>query len=210
MALDPYSLYIDAPTARARPISIAANLPDSFEFSITSDYDTPFASLLQDKVQRFLPGAKIMSQLQTAQIWQGSAPIEISLPILIAADRNPRKEIVDVVADLFSLVLPYRDGRSFLRSPGPRLAASGSDIAGAIAGDGDSAVQALDSIGIEGLTSIHIGNFVYFPNVVITNVSNSYETMFDVNGKPMKATLNVTFRTFLVPTYQDIDKIFLR
>lgn len=56
---------------------------------------------------------------------------------------------------------------------------------------------------------ISIGQMLRFPSVVITSVSATYDTKFDDYGRAIKATVNVTFRTFFTPTKQDIDRMFL-
>jgi hypothetical protein len=57
---------------------------------------------------------------------------------------------------------------------------------------------------------LHIGKFIYYKSVVITDVDTTYDTKMDENGFPIRARLNVSFRTFLTPTKEDLDEIFPR
>lgn len=56
--------------------------------------------------------------------------------------------------------------------------------------------------------SLYIGQFLYFPSVVITDVSPTFDTTLDGTGKPTRATVDVSFRTFYVPTQNDIETMF--
>lgn len=56
--------------------------------------------------------------------------------------------------------------------------------------------------------SLYIGNFLYFPSVVITDVSQTYDVLLDRTGQPQRATVNVSFKTFYVPVQQDIEQMF--
>jgi hypothetical protein len=56
--------------------------------------------------------------------------------------------------------------------------------------------------------SLYIGQFMYFPSVVVTDVSPTFDVVLSPDGKPMRATVNVGFRTFYVPTENDIENMF--
>lgn len=56
--------------------------------------------------------------------------------------------------------------------------------------------------------SLYIGQFMYFPSVVVKDVSPTYDVIIDVNKNPVRATVNVTFQTFYIPTQNDIDTMF--
>lgn len=56
--------------------------------------------------------------------------------------------------------------------------------------------------------SLYIGQFLYLPSVVITDVSPTYDIMIGPDNNPIRATVNVNFRTFFIPTQNDIDVMF--
>lgn len=56
--------------------------------------------------------------------------------------------------------------------------------------------------------SLYIGNFIYLPSVVITDVSPTFDVMVGPDNNPLRATVNVSFRTFFIPTQNDIDGMF--
>lgn len=56
--------------------------------------------------------------------------------------------------------------------------------------------------------SLYIGQFQYFPCVVITDVSPTYDVIIGPDFNPIRATVNVQFSTYYVPTDRDIDAMF--
>lgn len=56
--------------------------------------------------------------------------------------------------------------------------------------------------------AVWIGDFLYFDNVVVNAVSQNYKMILDDNGRPMQATVQLTFTTMLSPTIQDLARIF--
>lgn len=56
--------------------------------------------------------------------------------------------------------------------------------------------------------SLYVGDFLYFPSVVITDVSQAYDILIAPDNNPYRATVNVTFKTFYIPTQADLDVMF--
>lgn len=56
--------------------------------------------------------------------------------------------------------------------------------------------------------SLYIGQFLYFPSVVVTDVSPTFDVILNGAGKPTRASVNVSFRTFYIPTQNDIELMF--
>ncbi len=61
---------------------------------------------------------------------------------------------------------------------------------------------------IDNNISLYIGQFLFFPSVVITDVSQAYNVLIAPDRNPSRATVNVTFRTFYIPTQRDLDVMF--
>lgn len=61
---------------------------------------------------------------------------------------------------------------------------------------------------IENNISLYIGDFLYFPSVVITDVGQAYNILMAPDDNPSRATVNVTFRTFYIPTDRDLEAMF--
>jgi len=97
----------------------------------------------------------------------------------------------------------------------------GGGIAGVLTGGFEGFVPALSAtatnIGnaLDGIlkepannVTLHIGRFLKFPSVVIQNVSQTYDTVFDKRGLPLKASIDITLSTWYVPVKDDINTIF--
>ena len=57
-------------------------------------------------------------------------------------------------------------------------------------------------------TTIKIGNFLTFNRIIVTNVSSTFKSKMDRNGKPLHAEVNFSFRSYNTPLREDIDLIF--
>lgn len=56
--------------------------------------------------------------------------------------------------------------------------------------------------------SISIGQYVYFPSVVITNVECEFHNQLGPNGWPMQATVSISFKPMFLPTQPDLATMF--
>lgn len=63
--------------------------------------------------------------------------------------------------------------------------------------------------GIKNNISLSIGKYLYFPSVVITDVSQTATSQPERDtGVFMRSEVQVTFRTFMVPTQRDLDTMY--
>ena len=56
--------------------------------------------------------------------------------------------------------------------------------------------------------SISIGQYIYFPSVVITNVECEFHNQIGPGGWPMQATVSITFKPMFLPTQPDLATMF--
>jgi hypothetical protein len=56
--------------------------------------------------------------------------------------------------------------------------------------------------------SLYIGQFQYFPCVIITDVSPTYDVILGPDLNPVRASVTVTFKTYYIPTQNDIETMF--
>jgi hypothetical protein len=56
--------------------------------------------------------------------------------------------------------------------------------------------------------SLYIGQFQYFPSVVVTDVSPTFDVVIGPDKNPLRASVVVQFRTFYTPTDRDIEGMF--
>lgn len=270
-------------------ISIIAPLPETFSTNTSSDYDTPFTDGIAKMLSKLpglseeraglglrMMGAATSTQAMTMQVWQGSAPMEFSIPMHFVLNTDSERDILTPLRQLMSLTLPSSGSFNslsdlanldittggtggFLVSPGPKIklkegvqpldvanrltggaAGAFADSSNALTGafnagaavlgtgadlarsgidaiknqDGDALMRGLmgldlfNLIDIEDNISLRIGNFMYFPSVVITDVSSEHGVKLDAySRKPIEISVTVTFRTFMTPKAEDLSSI---
>lgn len=183
-------------------------------------------------------GASLTSQSMSVQVWQGTTCPEFNLTFQLIAENDPVEDILNPIKRLSKLALPGVTPVKLLSPPGPGidpmvaaqaagavagsvLSGVGSAIVGLVKQDYQSVVgsaksaaagvgSALDSIleNPKNNITLYIGRFLRFPSVVIQSVSQTYDTIFNDKGLPLKANVDVTFSTWYVPVKSDIDRIF--
>lgn len=61
-----------------------------------------------------------------------------------------------------------------------------------------------------GQISVYLGNWLYFDSVVVESVSPTAYSMFDGNGEPIRMDINLSFKTVMIPTIQDMKRYLKR
>jgi hypothetical protein len=178
-------------------------LPERFDLDITSDWDTPLApgaanGYLGALVRFGLAeaGVSAINKYMTVALWSGVSPINVNIPITFIAD-SPGESITKVVKpikNLMKMALPNDLSNGFLQPPGPKP-------------DGGYASEKLGITGGENIT-VRIGEFISFYKVIIQSVSPSFDMILDSRGIPMRASVNLRFRTYNSPTKQELDTMF--
>lgn len=106
-------------------ISVVANLPESFAFDSTSNYDTPYAQGIFGagaNAAAAFTGTRLTTQAQTARIWQGATDSELMLDLEFFAENDPDADVIQKTLNMLRLTAPTIDPQTgMLRSPGPQL-----------------------------------------------------------------------------------------
>jgi hypothetical protein len=192
-------------------------LPESLTLGVSAEWSEPFAQAgggaVTDAIQ-MLTNRRMVNQAQTIQVWQGTTPVKFSLRFHFVANSDPDAEVVGPIMALMRLVLPTK-ANGLLKPPGPDLeflAGTGAAIsdsfatvksaitggAGPTTTPGQDVKNVID--GAKGKISLFIGSFLSFDNVVLENVDAEFDTMFDRNGRPISAKVDVSFKTFMILT----------
>lgn len=108
--------------------------------------------------------------------------------------------------------------KEMLTRKGMLQSASNVTLGGVLGGAADAAAVALNKeIGalsqlikssVVNNISLYIGQFIYLPSVVITDVSPTFDVVLAEDKNPIRATVNVVFKSFFVPTKQDMEDMF--
>lgn len=191
--------------------SVSTSLDESFGLSMGSQWEAPFANVLQEgldaaQAKGGRAGAAIGIARQagaaagfsgrnvstTAQVWQSSDPISFSIPFTFVAHRDAKKEVQDKVVNLLKLTAPSEFGM-ILKAPGPTIM-------------GQLASKKVDGRRIV----LSIGNFLELDNCIIERVDVQFDSIMGQQGIPHKAKVTVDIKSFFTCfTVQDIDKLFV-
>lgn len=187
-------------------------------------------------VARFM-GVNLTTQALTTQVWQGGGHIHFSIPFIFQAETDATMEVIEPLKQLFSLTLPQDigGGGGLLTAPGPHIDATkmpagavnatvgtlsdaGSVVMSTLKGQFAQAQQKAQALlapvskalvnSVKNNISLHIGQFMYFPSVIIKDVSPTFDVILATDKNPMRVSVNVNFETFYIPTNQDLDAMF--
>jgi hypothetical protein len=204
-------------------------LPETIRVSVSSSFGMPFGQAISEKLNlaaKVLGGTTLVSQSMTMQVWEGTAPLELTIEMEFLAETDPKTEVIAPIQKLLQLVMPKKTSRTGrLEPPGPQLDwtklmdDTQTEALSSVTGQqsegnkfGDALRTAADSA--KGKISVYLGNFMKFDNVVVENVDTTFHTMFDKNGLPLRATVALTFKTFMVlaqsdaPEEDDLTRLF--
>jgi hypothetical protein len=114
----------------------------------------------------------LLSQL----FWTGSDPLTFNLNLQINATYDAKAEVTGAVTSLLSLCLPSLDEGGTFRAPGPSILPAGLG-------------------GSQYNINLAIGGNWLFPNVLIQNVTASFDVLPTVKGDYISATVHVQVTT---------------
>jgi len=127
---DPYKIAIQMNQGTQKSVHITGWLPESVSFDASAQYEAPFASglsgmfpfnLVGGNLLRAL-GVSLITQVMTAQVWQGSSEIEFSLPIIFQAEADSVTEVIGPIKQLLKMIVPNDPtGGGLLEAPGPHI-----------------------------------------------------------------------------------------
>ena len=134
-----------------------------------------------------------VSIYSTRRVWKGSDPLSLTLDINFYAVNDAYKEVLSPCMRLERLALPSYDGLvPFLQPPGPNPFSFNVQSGQATGGD---------------IIEIYVGTLLYFGSVIVKRCTVTFDNKYDVNGYPLKASVQIDFETFQVATKQDISNM---
>jgi len=210
-----YQVIIHRPESQDLPeIKIFGNLPESFSFGVTANYEARLPSVfnaaeiagaINPALGNLARGAEVFSrvsrvfQLASHQVWTGSSPISFSIPMLFDAVEDAEKDVVLPIKQLMSLTLPFRGDTGALNDvTGGKLDQYLLKPPGPVISNPDY-----------GRVSMQIGNMNYYHSVLINDVNVTFDTRMTKNGAPISASVDVAVTTVNTPTQDDIEKFFM-
>lgn len=140
-----------------------------------------------------LAGVKNTTQkILTAHHWDGSSPVQLTIPFEFIALSDPMADVINPVRELYKLTAPLEDDNGILIPPGPSVV-------------GSTVVQGTQ-------VKVLIGTMLTFENVIVDNVSGEIDTRVTKGsgGKArfLHAKIDVSITSFYTVSRSDVDKIF--
>ena len=137
----------------------------------------------------------------TSQVWRGTSPLEIQLPLLLNARENAYQDVVVPIKNLIQLASPFRIGA------GSVLGEYSSIFGNIIHAPGPTILDVIQGSG-RGNISLTIGRLLSIPSVVITSLQFDIKNRMTRQGYPVEADVNVVLRTHYTYLREDYDAIF--
>lgn len=186
-------------------VNLSTPLPENYQFSLSSNFDTPFNQPLSDlmggasgaKISKWatqgstaVTGMTTMWKYFSGAVWTGGSALQLTIPFVLQAYEDPKTEVLMPMKKLMQAVAPSEYG-TMLRAPGPHVLNNGET--GLLGGDD---------------ITVKIGRFFKLNPCIITNVDESFDTQFDHNGDPLGVVINVSILSYFTTTKEDLDKWF--
>lgn len=212
---------------------VTAFLPDAFSTSITAGYDSLLdvgkSIPLLGKVAGAVEGAGNLARLggiapsiqaMTAQVWGGSSPMALTLPLVFLLDTNTEADILQPLRSLLRLVMPSKVSRdksgnatgTLLKSPGPKwLLDAGLDApdpssrALGTAGSFLQGVQSVIGSGVSTATNALTAGKIPSATDVITPLNNATANVF--NGMTVVDNIIVRVGEFYVMPFAVVKSV---
>lgn len=221
-------------------VTVVGFLPENINVSLNSSYGTPFEQLNVANLAGGAIGGELgqaiasiggmtgMLQAMTIQVWQGSSGLDMSIPLVLTANDDP-SEITQAIMNLYKLSAPSAPGGLFslMVPPGPSFkaldklkaiaASAGREVAEAVTGGAGGENNFIEDVkntlaeGMRNQISVTIGNYLYFPSVVVKGIDTNFTNYLspDASGnRPWKAEVTVQFSTLWNPSVEDMHTIF--
>ena len=158
------------------------------------------AGLTAARAYRQASGIKVANQGLTSQVWRGTSPLEIQLPLLLNARADAFQDVVVPIRNLIQLASPFSVGVG--GRPGTRtlldtiIHAPGPTILDAIEGRRGNNIR------------VSIGRLLTIDSVVITSLQFDIKNRMTRQGHPVEADVNVVLRTHYTYLRDDYNAIF--
>lgn len=134
------------------------------------------------------------------QFWESTSPIEFQLRFDLMAFESAAEEVMQRIEILGKLMLPVKGKVSDIRVEGTNIGSNINSFSTSILGTENNGQAILPPTRD---TSLFIGQKIFFPRVVITNVTPTFEVKPDKDGNYTAATVDVSIKTSFIPTRDD-------
>jgi hypothetical protein len=202
-----YMVYLHGRDETNAVVSVYASIPEQFNLHLQSDWGSLLSSphlsgivgALSQKggniatgvatASKDLIGITDVSPALTHLVWQSTSPINITIPFQFNAVEDEEIDVVNPMVTIAKLVLPSFTKHHLLRVPGPTILKPKSH-------------------GSPYNISLRLGTGIKMPDVIVTSVSLTMDSMFTKRGKIISAQADVSITTSRIYTKDDVDLMF--
>jgi hypothetical protein len=200
---------------------ISTAMPENWSTSLDIGWQPQFANLLQDALGVVIgparaaaaanmsaaAGYRIQNKILASNIWEGTSYLTINIPFFFKVETNVEKELLHPIRQLMKWALPSGGDRVLLEAPyKPFESITVDSINAATGGKFTTTVKqtpAADPV------EVQFGNFFHLKSCVITSISQTYDSIFNKDGKPLSAKIDVTVQSTTIITQEDVAGLFL-
>lgn len=186
--------------------SVSTPMPDNWSTNLDITWSPQFANVMQSVAGALmgagtseavnnalaLGGYTPQNKTLSAQIWQGTSYVTLNIPFIFKVERDSKAELIDPIKKLMRMALPSED-KLMLKAPYSPFVTN--ETVSSILGANTQPVQ------------VAFGRFFFLDNCVITNISQSYDSIFDSAGMPLSAKVDVSVTSTYIIVASDIDKL---
>ncbi|MBU2648428.1 hypothetical protein KKI24_27225 [bacterium] len=186
-------------------VTVIGKLPEGYSKSLQHNWNSPFSddspgSVFQKAgaVLQMTTGKTMKGFLNSFLTWEGTEPMQLSIPLFFEAEADPEREVRLAVMHLEAMSSPTfsKEVKNFLKSPSVKGAI---ELAGS---KFDEAAKGEIGNRIPQKISINIGRNVILRNCVIESLEVEDPMIYSSEGLPLQqtCTLNVKTRSTLDTT----------
>jgi len=156
----------------------------------------------------------IVGKWATRRIWTGTTPITMRVNLKFNAVFNAYNEVVRPCLRLQQMALPsipYRNGEPgfeqyipLVNPPGPSFSKELDGIRSGISGFVPGGARDI-FVGKGDYIEIKIGRFLRLKNIIIKDVTVSYDPKMTMSGHPISSQVSVIFQTYEMMTVEDLE-----
>jgi hypothetical protein len=201
---------------------VSTAMPENWSTSLDIGWQPQFANILKEAAGVAIGQAKaefasnilasqgymMQNKALASNIWNGQSYMTISIPFIFKVQSDVEKELLKPIRKLMAWALPSTKSIANLdiALEAPYRPFHQLDVINPLSKNSAS-TQTVP--GTWNPVTIQFGNFFTLPKCVITSINQTYDSIFDADGKPLSAKLDVTVISTTIITAQDIQSMFL-
>lgn len=220
-------------TQNGTNLTVIGNAPQDFDFNLTNEYTSLMqlagtfgvgTASVSNTAGNILKGSIGVAtalgvgqaKAGTVQVWNGTSPLEFTLPISFRAYSDPLADVINPLRMLIQMASPTSTV-GFLMSPGPSLADAfgsafksvASSIESLLGGTANTNSGASFLSGLNKAITLRFGSGIVVPGLIITGLHVKMGSRAARgSGLPISAEATVSLRTFMVFSQNDVLNMF--